>query len=84
MVSYQMSYTQEWKTGLAQKRIDVLIELIPELLEGKTFHIDAFLGARPLDREAPISPWLGYQGRRVSHSTQDLPLPRHRRHLRMG
>lgn len=60
MTSYQISYTQEWKTGLAQKRIDGLLEMIPELVEGKTIHIDAFLGARPLDREAPISPYLGY------------------------
>ncbi len=60
MVSYQISYTQEWKTGLAQKRIDGIVETIPELVEGKTIHIDAFLGARPLDREAPISPYLGH------------------------
>ncbi len=60
MTSYQISYTQEWKKGLAQKRIDGLIEMIPELVEGKTIHIDAFLGARPLDRNAPISPYLGY------------------------
>lgn len=60
MTSYQISYTQEWKTGLARKRIDGLIAMIPELLESKTIHIDAFLGARPLDRDAPISPYLGY------------------------
>jgi hypothetical protein len=60
MVSYQMSYTQEWKTGMAQKRIDGIIEMIPELKEGGTIHIDAFLGARPLAREDPISPYLGY------------------------
>lgn len=60
MVSYQISYTQEWKTGMAQKRIDGIIGMVPELVEGKTIHIDAFLGARPLDREAPISPYLGY------------------------
>lgn len=60
MASYQMSYTQEWKTGMAQKRIDGLIGMIPELREGGTIHIDAFLGARPLDRQAPISPYLGY------------------------
>ena len=60
MVSYQLSYTQEWKLGLAQKRIDDLIAMIPELVESKTVHIDAFLGARPLDRQAPISPYLGY------------------------
>jgi len=60
MTSYQISYTQEWKLGLAQKRIDGIIAMIPELVEGKTIHIDAFLGARPLDRQAPISPYLGY------------------------
>ena len=60
MTSYQLSYTQEWKLGLAQKRIDGIIEMIPELKESKTIHIDAFLGARPLGRHEPISPYLGY------------------------
>jgi len=45
---------------MARKRIDGIIDMIPELVEGGTIHIDAFLGARPLDREAPISPYLGY------------------------
>jgi hypothetical protein len=60
MTSYQISYTQEWKTGLAQKRIDGIIAMIPELVESQTIHIDAFLGARPLARQEPISPYLGY------------------------
>lgn len=60
MTSYQISYTQEWKTGLAQRRIDRLIAMIPELVEAKTIHIDAFLGARPQARTEPISPYLGY------------------------
>jgi hypothetical protein len=60
MTSYQLSYTQEWKLGLAQKRIDGLLAMIPELVEGKTIHIDAFLGARPLARQEPISPYLGF------------------------
>lgn len=60
MVSYQISYTQEWKLGLAQRRIDGLLAMIPELVESKTIQIDAFLGARPLAREEPISPYLGY------------------------
>jgi hypothetical protein len=58
--STQISYTQEWKLGLAQKRINDLIEMIPELKAGQTIHIDAFHSARPLDRQAPISPLLGY------------------------
>lgn len=61
MASYQMSYTQEWKHGLAQKRIDGIIEMIPELVEGGTIHIDAFLGERPgKGRGQLISPYLGY------------------------
>ena len=60
MVSYQISYTQEWKLGLAQKRIDDLLEMLPELKESRTIHIDAFLGARPLEPDAFISPHLGY------------------------
>lgn len=60
MTSCQISYTQEWKLGLAQKRIDDLIAMVPELVKGKTIHIDAFLGARPLARQEPISPYLGY------------------------
>jgi len=60
MVSYQISYTQEWNLGLAQKRIDDLLEMLPEMKDGKTIHIDAFLGARPLEPDALISPYLGY------------------------
>lgn len=60
MMAYAMSYTQEWKLGLAQKRIDKLIEMIPELVDSGTIHIDAFLGARQKDQKGPISPYLGY------------------------
>ena len=60
MTSYQLSYTQEWKMGLAQKRIDDLIAMLPELNDSKTVHIDAFLGARPMDQQGVISPYLGY------------------------
>lgn len=60
MTSYQISYKQEWDLGYAQKRIDDLIAMVPELIESKTIHIDAFLGARPLAREELISPYLGF------------------------
>lgn len=69
MASYQLSYTQEWKLGLAQKRIDGIIALLPELVEGKTVHIDAFLGARPGANKEPISPLLGFP-KEVELSTQ--------------
>ena len=60
MQSYQISYTQEWKLGYAQKRIDRLISMLPELKEGGTIHIDAFHSMRPSGPGEPISPYLGY------------------------
>ena len=60
MACYHVSYTQEWKLGLAQKRIDDLIAMLPELVDGATIQIDAFLGARKADQQGPISPYLGY------------------------
>lgn len=60
MDCYHVSYTQEWKHGLAQKRIDDLIERVPELRENGCVYLDAFLGARMKDQEGPISPYLGY------------------------
>lgn len=60
MMAYALSYTQEWKHGLAQKRIDDLIKMIPELVYSGTIHIDALLGARRADQQGPMSPYLGY------------------------
>jgi hypothetical protein len=60
MMAYALSYTQEWKLGLAQKRIDGLLNMIPELADTGTIHVDAFLGARQKDQKGPISPYLGY------------------------
>lgn len=37
-----ISYYQEWKLGFAQKRIDDLVTMLPELKDAKTIHIDAF------------------------------------------
>jgi hypothetical protein len=58
--SYQISYTQEWKLGYTQKRIDGLLEMIPELVDAGTIHIDAFHSMRPSGPGEPISPYLGY------------------------
>jgi len=57
---YHVSYTQEWKHGLAQKRIDDLIAMVPEIRENHCVYIDAFLGARKADQKGPISPYLGF------------------------
>lgn len=60
MRSSQISYTREWELGLAQKRIDDLIQMVPELVTGATIHIDAFHSMRPLGQNQPISPLLGH------------------------
>ncbi len=60
MDCYHVSYTQEWKHGLAQKRIDDLIAMLPELQENQCVYVDAFLGARMAEQKGPISPYLGY------------------------
>ena len=57
---YHISYAQEWKHGLAQKRIDNLLAMIPEVQENHCVYVDAFLGARKADQQGPISPYLGY------------------------
>ena len=60
MDCYHVSYTQEWKHGLAQKRIEDLIAMVPEIQENHCVYVDAFLGARKADQQGPISPYLGY------------------------
>ena len=52
---YNVVYPKEWEAGLAQRRIERLIEMIPELVEGHTIHIDVFIAQR--ENGAPISPW---------------------------
>lgn len=59
MDCYHVSYTQEWRHGLAQKRIDDLIAMVPEIQENHCVYLDAFLGARKADQKGPISPYLG-------------------------
>ena len=44
--SYQVNHIKEWEAGLAQKRIRGLVEMIPELKDAKTIHIDAFFGTK--------------------------------------
>ena len=50
------SYTREWEEGLAQRRIDELIEAVPELLDARTIHLDNLVTYyKPENR--PLSPW---------------------------
>ncbi len=61
-----ISYTREWDEGLTQRRLDRLLEMIPELAEGHTIHVDAFHtfwfekdenGKRIMTSVLPISPY---------------------------
>lgn len=55
---YPICYTAEWEAGLAQRRINRLVEMLPELKEAGTIHIDAFSTYVPTqDSSLAISPW---------------------------
>ena len=41
--SYKINLTRAWESGVFQRNIDDLLAKIPELLRGKTIHIDAFV-----------------------------------------
>lgn len=43
--SYPVSHLKEWRLGFAKKRIHELLELLPELKDAKTIHIDALFGS---------------------------------------
>lgn len=60
MQSYQISYAQEWRLGFAQKRIDNLLNMLPQLRRAGTIHIDAFHSTQPVRPNDPLSsPYLG-------------------------
>jgi hypothetical protein len=44
--AHQINYRNEWEKGYTQMRIDRLLQLLPELKEAATIHIDAWI-ARP-------------------------------------
>jgi hypothetical protein len=52
---YTVVYPKEWAAGLAQRRIDRLIDMVPELKEGHTIHIDVFIAQD--EGSKPLSPW---------------------------
>ena len=55
---YPISYTLEWNAGLAQQRIDKLIDMV-DLRRAGTVHIDAFHQYIPGFGTDPISPYHG-------------------------
>lgn len=61
-MSYHVCKPREWATGLGQRRIDELLNLIPELRTSGTIHIDAF---RPQDE-------MSYAGVTYDHELQTV------------
>ena len=51
-----ISYTREWEEGLAQKRIDGLLEMVPELVDAHTVHMDNLITYWKAENR-PLSPW---------------------------
>ncbi|KYP15267.1 endo-alpha-N-acetylgalactosaminidase family protein [Flavihumibacter sp. CACIAM 22H1] len=41
--AYQINYQREWEKGYAQKRVDQLLEMLPELKKAGTVHLDAWI-----------------------------------------
>jgi hypothetical protein len=68
--SYPLSYAREWETGCAKRRIDGLLQMLPELKDAHTIHVDAFHTFPPLPPASQvegfkgISPFLGYSAER--------------------
>lgn len=43
---YEISCLKDWESGMARKRIDAMLTVLPELRDAHTIHVDAFF-ARP-------------------------------------
>ena len=69
---WPVSYTQEWNTGYAQKRIDGICEMLP-LAKAGTVHIDAFHTWAPFTPNgSPISPFLGYTAEQEQETQEKI------------
>ena len=69
---WPISYTQEWNTGYAQKRIDAICEMLP-LSRAGTVHIDAFHSWAPFTPNgSSISPYLGFTAEQESETQEKI------------
>lgn len=59
--SFQVNYRNEWEKGFAQKRIDSLLHLLPELKEAGTIHIDAWIARESKGHNEPVETERDYQ-----------------------
>jgi hypothetical protein len=68
---YPISYTREWNAGLAQQRIDGLINMM-DLDRVGTVHVDAFHSYIPLQPIGPISPYHGVTNEQEVQTQQKI------------
>ena len=69
---WPVSYTQEWNTGFAQKRIDAICQMLP-LAKAGTVHIDAFHSWAPFTPDgSPVSPYLGFTAEQESETQEKI------------
>lgn len=59
--SYQINYKNEWEKGFAQKRIDSLLKLLPQLKEAGTIHLDAWISRESKGHNESLSTEREYQ-----------------------
>jgi hypothetical protein len=72
-VSHPISYKKEWDLGLAKKRIDLLLSLLPELKESHAVLIDCFITWSPvLGDQHVISPYLGYTSEQEAEAQRKI------------
>lgn len=59
--AYQINYKNEWNKGYTQMRIDRLLQLLPELQESGTIHIDAWIARSSEGHNESVSGETDYQ-----------------------
>ncbi len=65
--AYQINYKNEWNTGWTQKRIDSLINLLPELKNAGTIHIDAWIARESKGHYESLVTESEYQKRSLNY-----------------
>ena len=59
--AYQVNYKNEWHAGWTQRRIDSLVNLLPELRNAGTIHVDAWIARESKGHEESLVTESEYQ-----------------------
>ncbi len=65
--AYQVNYKNEWNSGWTQKRIDSLMNLLPELKNAGTIHIDAWIARESKGHYESLVTESEYQKKALSY-----------------